>query len=179
VPVGVSRFIKNLGFSEVIELNHGESVNKGAFSISAVWVNHAGGRFFPWQNTSCSSYVVQSSGKSILMAGDVDFGPLDYFSDIKNNFSIDLALLPVGGMRCVSYYVKRRGKSGVHIDPQTAWEAFKLSGASRLIPIHWGTLSVARTSTDEAPTELLRIAGVENSAEKVIVLSPGQSFTLD
>ncbi|MBU1241064.1 hypothetical protein KJ865_15225, partial [Myxococcota bacterium] len=116
-------------------------------------------------------------GKNILVAGDVDFGSLSPFEEIASRFSIDVALLPVGGMREVAFYNKRHHKKNVHIDPETAWEIFTLLGAKTIIPIHWGAITVSKQPRDEAPLRLREIAG-DKAGQCVTILYPGEGWSL-
>jgi L-ascorbate metabolism protein UlaG (beta-lactamase superfamily) len=177
VPPNVEPILEKRGFTKVTPLENWKTTTVGDFTITSLPVNHAKGRFFPWQNTGVASYIFQGGGKTVLVAGDVDFGPMDMFKEIGEKFEIDMVLLPVGGMRNVDFYNKRREKKGVHIDPETAYEAFKLLKAKMIIPIHWGAITIAKTARDEAPLRLKSTAAKDGQEEKVKILYPGESWS--
>ncbi len=178
VPPKAGRFVAKLGFSRVIELDAWQSATLGTFTITAVPVNHERGRFFPWQDAGVNSYVISDGKNALFAAGDMDFGPAPEMADLRGKFSLTAAALPVGGMREVAWYNRRRGKKGVHIDPQTAWELFLQTGAQWLIPIHWGAVRVACTPVTEPVDVLMETALQAGMAERVRVLHPGQELNL-
>ncbi|MBU1220153.1 MBL fold metallo-hydrolase [Myxococcota bacterium] len=177
VPENCSKYMIKAGFSSINELKWWESEKIGDVKITAVPVNHVKGRYFSCGKTGVCGYVVSGSGKNILVSGDVDFGDYDYFKQIKEKFHIHAACLPVGGMREVSYYEKKRGSRNVHIDPATAWEIFNILEADILIPVHWGSLTVSKLSIDEAPLKLIEIAGEKRN--KICFLHQGETLELE
>jgi L-ascorbate metabolism protein UlaG (beta-lactamase superfamily) len=178
VPEGVGRFVRNLGFSAVSELAWDQRLTLGAFTVTAVPVNHVRGRFFPWQDTGVNSYVIDDGVHAFFAAGDVDFGPCPGLDDLAARFSLAAAALPVGGMREVAYYVRRRGKKGVHIDPATAWELFLRTRARMMVPIHWGAVRMARTPLTEPVDAVLGVARAQGMEDRVRALSPGEAWEL-
>lgn len=178
VPAGVGRFVKKLGFAAVRELAWDERLELGVFTLTAIPVNHVRGRFFPWQDTGVNSYVIDDGRHAFFAAGDVDFGPSPELAALADRFQLAAAALPVGGMREVGYYVRRRGKKGVHIDPATAWELFLQTGARMMVPIHWGAVRMARTPLDEPVAAVLEAARAHQMADRVRALSPGEAWDL-
>ncbi|MBU1412622.1 MBL fold metallo-hydrolase [Myxococcota bacterium] len=178
VPSGVGRFVRRLGFSEVRELAWGESTTAGTFTITAIPVNHVRGRFFPWQDTGVNSYVLADAAHAFFAAGDIDFGPSPEMAQLADRFVLSAAALPVGGMREVTYYERRRGKKGVHIDPRTAWELFLQTGARMMVPIHWGVVRMAGTPVREPVEAVLEAARAHQMADRVRVLDPGEAWEL-
>lgn len=177
IPNNCSKYLKKAGFSSVKELNWWESETTGDLIITAVPVLHVKGRYFSCGKTGVNSYVISGEEKNILVSGDIDFGNYDYFRQIKERFHIHAVCLPVGGMREVSYYEKRRGNRNVHIDPLTAWEIFNILEADILIPVHWGSLTVSKRGVDEAPQRLIEIAGEKK--DRIRFLKQGESHELE
>jgi L-ascorbate metabolism protein UlaG (beta-lactamase superfamily) len=178
VPEGVGRFVRGLGFAAVRELAWDGRLTIGAFTITAIPVNHVRGRFFPWQDTGVNSYVLDDGVHAFFAAGDVDFGPSPELAALADRFQLSAAALPVGGMREVDYYVRRRGKKGVHIDPVTAWELFLRTGARMMVPIHWGAVRMARTPLTEPVDAVLEAARAHQMADRVRALAPGEAWDL-
>jgi L-ascorbate metabolism protein UlaG (beta-lactamase superfamily) len=178
VPENTAHVLKKMKFENVRELKNYDHLKTGDIKIISVPVNHGKGRFFPWEKTGVASYIFSVNGKNILVAGDVDYGPLDYFKDISEKFNIHTIMLPVGGMRGVEFYEKRVGKKGVHIDPRTALEIFKIVKAEFLIPIHWGSISLSKKNLFAAPQRLMEIAKKNHMEDKIIVLKPGEFFEI-
>ena len=178
VPAGVGRFVEKLGFAAVVELAWWDSTTVGDFTVTAIPVNHVRGRFFPWQDTGVNSYVIADGKNAFFVAGDIDFGPSPELAQLADRFLLSAAALPVGGMREVAYYTRRRGKKGVHIDPRTAWDLFLQTGARVLVPIHWGAVRMARTPISEPVDTVLEIARAFQMASRVRPLAPGEGCEL-
>lgn len=176
VPEKTARFVKRLGFREVVELGWEQTFSAGGCTLTAWPVNHVRGRFFPWQDTGVNSYVISGAGGDFFVAGDIDFGPAFEMQRVGECFSLAAAALPVGGMREVAYYEKRRGRRGVHIDPATAWELFSMTKARTMVPIHWGAIRFARTPLREPVDRLLEIADAAGCRDRVRVLEPGEAW---
>lgn len=176
MPEKTARFVKKLGFRDVVELKWEQSITVGEGTVTAWPVNHVRGRFFPWQDTGVNSYVISIGDKHFFVAGDIDFGPSHAMQLLSERFSLTAAALPVGGMREVAYYEKRRGHPKVHIDPTTAWELFLMTKARTMVPIHWGVLRFARTPWREPVDRLLEIAKTAGETHRVQVLQPGETW---
>ncbi len=177
VPEKTARFVRKLGFREVVELGWEKSLRIGACTMTAWPAHHVRGRFFPWQDTGVNSYVISMDGHDFFAAGDIDFGAPPE-SELASRFSLSAAALPVGGMREVAYYEKRRGQAKVHIDPAAAWELFLSTRARTMVPIHWGAIRFARTPVTEPVTRLLEIAAAAGRLDCVRVLQPGETWDL-
>ena len=101
------------------------------------------------------------------------------FDDIGKRFSIDAALLPIGGMFPVWYYRARRKlyDQGIHIDPDCALDIFERLGARSLVPIHWGTVHLRLGLPSMPRRRLAKIAAARN-VTGVRVLAHGESLAL-
>jgi len=180
VPRGAIRFVSDLGFADVAEVEPGSNLSLGGISVSAVPTRHDPGRWSKDDDTACTGYVFQKHGITVHHSGDVDMSAYDVFEEIGNQFSIDVTMLPIGGWLPVWYY-RRRQQSldrGVHIDPDTALHIAGLLGARTMIPIHWGTLH-ARLGRPSAPLRrLLAVAEQRDSSDLVHVLGHGETLEL-
>jgi L-ascorbate metabolism protein UlaG (beta-lactamase superfamily) len=125
-----------------------------------------------------NSYVLADAAHAFFAAGDIDFGPSPEMAQLADRFVLSAAALPVGGMREVAYYERRRGKKGVHIDPRTAWELFLQTGARMMVPIHWGVVRMAGTPVREPVEAVLEAARAHQMADRVRVLDPGEAWEL-
>jgi L-ascorbate metabolism protein UlaG (beta-lactamase superfamily) len=157
VPKGAGAIVSNLGFSQVIEVEPGDQLVSGKLDIIAVETKHDPGRWRKGDSPTCAGYVIARSGYQIHHAGDVDMSTFDVFEDIGQKFSLDATLLPIGGMLPVWYYRwrKKHLDRGVHIDPDTALHIAERLGASKMIPIHWGTVNL-RLGPPSMPARRLR-----------------------
>src|SRR4051794_28592770 len=171
VPPGARRFFERHGFSQVVELEPGESVNVGSLHVAAVEARHTGGRRLFAPHPTPIGFDLRGR-RRIYFAGDTD-----YFEGMGSLApGLDLALLPVWG------WGPNIGAG--HLDPAGAARAVAALQPRIAVPIHWGTLY---------PRGLARLRGaplrrpgpefadrVRELAPHVAtrVLSPGDSVSL-
>ncbi len=180
VPRGALRFVDDLGFADVVEVEPGDRLDLQGIAVSAVPTRHDPGRWSKNGGSTCTGYVFQRDGATVHHSGDIDMSVYDVFEEIGRQFSIDVTMLPIGGWLPVWYYRRRQRAldRGVHIDPDTALEIAELLGARIMIPIHWGTLHT-RLGRPSAPLRrLLEVAAQRDSSELVHVLGHGESLEL-
>jgi L-ascorbate metabolism protein UlaG (beta-lactamase superfamily) len=171
VPPGSRRFFERHGFTDVTELEAGESSAVGRLTVTAVDADHdAGGRRHAAGAQSLGFLVrgrrnVYFAGDTDLFEGMADLGP-----------DLDLALLPIWG------WGPTLGPG--HLDPERAARAAALLAPRLAVPIHWGTLypfGLARFRPDQLRLPGERFAAfVGELAPQVAtrVLSPGESTSL-
>jgi len=181
VPRGAGRYVDDLGFSSLTEVEPGDSLSPGGVDVAAVPTRHGPGRWRESDGTACVGYVMQRDGIAVHHAGDIDMTTsLEVFERIGREFALDATLLPIGGWLPVSYYRKRQDSfdRGVHIDPDTALEIGLVLGARIMIPIHWGTLHLSLGRSRAARRRLARIAEERNASDLVHFLDHGETLTL-
>jgi L-ascorbate metabolism protein UlaG (beta-lactamase superfamily) len=84
-------------------------------------------------------------------------------------FSLDIALLPIGA------YKPHRWFKDIHLNPPEALQAFLDTGATMMIPIHWGTFKISDEPMTEPPVWLMNEAKKRGIEGKVKVLRNGES----
>jgi L-ascorbate metabolism protein UlaG (beta-lactamase superfamily) len=94
-------------------------------------------------------FVLQGE-KTVYFAGDTSFDG-EVFAQIGRRFDLDLALLPIGGLRFLG--------ASAHIDPPQAVEALRLLRPKVVIGTHWGCGPSLPPITDMpgTPQELARL----------------------
>lgn len=128
VPRGAARFLYQLGFSRVAEIEIGESLHFGPLTVQATPAFHTSTRPVWGPPVECLGYVVRGSQR-IYFAGDTDLFPeMAALGD-----GLDAALLPIWG------WGPTLGPG--HLNPLRAAEALALLHPRVAIPIHWGTFS--------------------------------------
>jgi L-ascorbate metabolism protein UlaG (beta-lactamase superfamily) len=171
VPPGSERFFERRGFTDVTELEPGDSARVGALTVTAVEAHHDGGRRRHARQTQPLGFLA-SGRRSVYFAGDTDL-----FDGMRSlHAELDLALLPIWG------WGPTLGAG--HLDPRRAAEAAAMLAPRLAVPIHWGTLfplGFARFHPDRLsrPGEEFA-AHMRELAPQVAtrVLSPGESTTL-
>lgn len=150
--LGVGERLEPLGFApELIrELDWGEHTDIRGLRITAAPAQHFSGRAFRDRNrTLWSSWVVQGPKHKIYFSGDSGFA--DHFASIgKMHGPFDVALIEIGAFH--------QSWENVHLGPTNALKAFQMVNAAAMLPVHWGTFSLATHDWDEPPETLLKLA---------------------
>ncbi|WP_432892569.1 MBL fold metallo-hydrolase [Kribbella sp. CA-245084] len=174
VPRGAAKLIhadSGPAYSErCIEVAPGNQIKIGSLEITAVTAHHDGRRL-PWSSYSAQAvgYRIDSS-PSVWFAGDTDL----YDGLAAETGQVDLALVPVGG------WGPSLGPG--HLDPVRAAEAVRRVGASRAVPVHFGTFwpigfDWVKPELFLPPGDRFRAAMAEvDPAVKVELLVPGESL---
>jgi L-ascorbate metabolism protein UlaG (beta-lactamase superfamily) len=174
VPVvtarGAGRLARRAGFTDVIELRAGDTVEIAGIPITATFADHDGRRLPRGPRIPALGYVIGASPR-IYFAGDTDL-----FAGMANLGDLDVALLPVWGW----------GPSlgAGHLPPERAAKALTLLEPRMAVPIHWGTLrpvGLAGRMRDllvDPPHAFAREAARLAPGVRVEVLEPGAAIEL-
>lgn len=120
-PRRIAEDARRLGYAGVRELHPWEEARVQGVTVTAVPAVHPGSEV---------GFVVQGE-KTVYFGGDTSFDR-QAFTAIGQRFDLDVALLPIGGLRML-------GAAG-QIDPPQAVEALKLLGPEVVVGIHWGCM---------------------------------------
>lgn len=100
-------------------------------------------------------WIIEAEGKRLYHAGDTDVIP-----EMRELKTIDLALLPIGGMYTMTW--------------QEAVEAVKIIKPKQVIPMHYNTPNIG---IEADPRDFKDAVEAETSTQ-VIIIYPGQSLEL-
>lgn len=177
-PRGSGRWLARHGFPEVQELEAGEEATVGAVRVQAIEASHNSHRWHLGErrlwpigvSAEPLGYVMQGS-ESCYFAGDTDL--FEGLAGLAG--SIDLALLPVSGWGA-------KVGSG-HLDPERAATAAALIAPRVVVPIHWGTLTLAipgrrAWDSERHAREFEALVARRAPAVAVRVLRPGERIAL-
>ncbi len=160
-----SEFIDGLGFSQVTELDWGETAEVNGVRIEAVPVKHFGWRY-PWdRDRGYNGLLLTKHKRSILFGGDTAY--TERLPAATNGSRLDVALLPIGGY---NPYIAN------HASPEQAWDLYHEMGARYLIPMHWRTFRMSREHPFE-PYKLLTTA-VNGSTGRIALHTIGETWSL-
>jgi L-ascorbate metabolism protein UlaG (beta-lactamase superfamily) len=127
VPAGSGAWVRAAGFSNVREVNVGDTFDVGGVTVRVVHALHSGFRPPLGPTAPPLGFIIRGT-RSIYFAGDTDlFEGMGGFGE-----PIDVALIPVWG------WGPTLGR-GLHLDPLKAAEALRLIRPRAAVPIHWGT----------------------------------------
>ena len=144
VPRGAGDWLRGRGFPHVEELSAGESLFDGDLRVTAVRAEHSGHRWGPRSthgpDTEAIGFLLEGGGACVYASGDT--GLYDGM-ELLGQRGVDVALLPVWG------WGPTLGPG--HLDPVTAADAAALIRPRVAVPVHWGTLTVAGTTSMLSP----------------------------
>jgi L-ascorbate metabolism protein UlaG (beta-lactamase superfamily) len=159
---GCRDLIEPLGFTDVRPLGWGDSTVVHGLKITAMGARHWGSRW-PWEDDrGYNSYVIEKDGVRMLIACDSAYTPL--FRELRD----DPPLIAAFSIGAYDPWIRH------HANPEQVWEMFKQSGASYLVPIHWGTFRLSREPMDEPIRRLIRDAGSRSDA--IVIRNVGGVF---
>ena len=153
VKRGIAQSAREVGFTNVIEIDAWETTSFGPITITAIPGKHGVPEI---------TYMLQASDFTVYFGGDTLLIP--EFSDIPHRFpKVDVALLAINGLQ-----IRPLGNQQVVMNPQDAAELCRIIHPRYAVPIHYAftggpvedaqTLKYART-----PEALLRELGFANS----------------
>lgn len=169
VPLGVENHLERFGVSsdKIVNLAWWEEVDINGLLIGCTPSRHySGRRVIDSYNTLWASWVFVDEYHKVFESGDTGFDT--HFQKIYEKYGeFDLALLDSG-----QYDVKWRSS---HMSPEEAVDAGKIVHAKIIMPIHWGSFSLANHPWDDAPERFTIKAEIENI--NYITPKIGQTFT--
>jgi len=170
VPRGGLAYVPDLAF-DARELPAWTSFEEGGLRVTAVPVQHVGGRYgidAAWMTHSFTGYVVEYRGLSVFFGGDTAYDAPDFRRARERFPHLDLALLPIAPIR------PRDHMRTLHMDPDEALDALGVLGARTMVPIHFDTLVAGKDSPGEARETLRARARDRGVADHVDVLRIGE-----
>lgn len=171
VPMGSASILHKKGFSRIVEMRPGDSIQVGEVTITATYAEHHGSRPPFGPHTGCLGYLIQGT-HAIYFPGDTDIFP--GMTNLAEN--LDVALLPVWG------WGPNLGPG--HMNPHRAAEALTLLRPRIAIPIHWGTfypafLGWVRSQLLIEPPHLFKQYASKIKPDVVVkILSPGSTYEI-
>jgi L-ascorbate metabolism protein UlaG (beta-lactamase superfamily) len=145
VPLGLGRWLRRRGFTQVTELDWWQSARLGPVAFECVPVHHWSRRgLWDTNDTLWGGWVLSAGGRKAFFGGDSGHGPR--FAEVgRRHPGLDVAMLPIGA------YEPRWFMRPVHMDPEEAVQACADLGAARLATMHWGTFVLTREPVLEPP----------------------------
>ena len=174
VPLGLGRYLRAAGFTQIRELDWYDKINHKGIEIIAYPAVHWANRSpFDVNRTLWMSYAIKGGGQVIYHSGDTEWHDT-LFQRIRADMTrrlgnCDLALLSVGA------YEPRSLMRGSHVEPEGAWRIAQILGCREATPMHWGTFVLSLEPLVE-PLERFRAAA--GNAARLFKIGETQSLTL-
>jgi L-ascorbate metabolism protein UlaG (beta-lactamase superfamily) len=171
VPAGLKPLFTRKGFSNVREYNWWEAESIEGVTFTFVPAQHWTRRtLFDMNRSHWGGWVMEGQKETIYFCGDS--GYFRGFAEIGQNFTIDIALMPIGAYE-PEWFMKVS-----HMSPEEAIQAYLDLGAKHFIPMHYGTFPLADETPKEALTRLRNEWNrLELPWEQLHILFLGQTYT--
>jgi L-ascorbate metabolism protein UlaG (beta-lactamase superfamily) len=170
VPLKIKNWFDEKDIKNVREFDWWESTLIKDVRFHFVPARHFSKRgLFDTNKTLWGGWVVEGKRHKIYIAGDTGYD--ESFRTLAQKFpSLDVAVLPIGAYD-PSWFMQP-----VHLNPEEAIQAFIDTGASYMIPIHWGTFKLTDEPLDEPMQRLLNeIKRLDIPQERVWNLRHGET----
>jgi L-ascorbate metabolism protein UlaG (beta-lactamase superfamily) len=169
VPLGIGAHLVTFGVepAQVIEHDWWEAAKLGDVELVSTPARHFNGRA-PWRSPGAlwTSWSIVGPSHRVFFSGDT--GRSAAFEEIgKREGPFDLAMFEIG------QYHPDWGD--IHLGPRGALDAFEQIGARYLLPIHWGTFSLAYHAWSE-PAETIVDEAQKRGARGLVMPMLGQQF---
>jgi L-ascorbate metabolism protein UlaG (beta-lactamase superfamily) len=165
VPFEVGNLVHDLGFKSVHELHYWEDYQQGPVKITLTPCHHWGARMLHDSHRGFGGFIIEAGGRTIFHCGDTAY--FEGFKEIGQRHKIDVALLPIGA------YDPPTGRD-VHMNPEEAVRAFIDLGATRMVPMHYGTFRLSYEPLHEPPARLMACAEEHGVADRISLMTEGQ-----
>ncbi len=166
--LGVGAHLESWGVppENIVELGWWEEADIGGLQVVATPSRHFAGRG-PGSDaaTHWASWALRGPVHSVWFSGDT--GPWDEgFAEIGERFgSFDLAMVEIGAWH--------PAWGSIHLGPENALRVHQQVRAKTLMPVHWGTFSLALHAWDQPICHLLELA--EQAGAQLVSPMMGQT----
>ena len=154
--------IRDLGFGQITELRWGNRAQIGDLKLTARSVLHWGARTFYDRFRGFNGYLIESSRRRVLYAGDTA-----YQEEFKDLTGIDLAIMGIGAY---DPFI------AAHATPEQVWAMADHCRAERLLPMHHSTFRLSHEPMQEPIERMLAAAG--RARDRIIISEVGQQWEI-
>ena len=173
-PLGYDDIFKDLNMNHRTRLDWYEAYENNGLAITLLPCKHWTMRnpLMGANNSLCGSYLIRTtSGKNIYISGDTSY--FRGFREIGNDFSIDLAIINLGG------YSHGIPKFMAHLDPKQAVRCFQELQAKQLLIVHWGSFRLTSEPVHFPPIQLKAEMTQAGLADRIVHLDHGKTLYYD
>ena len=173
-PLGHHRVFRDLRMKNRTQMDWYDTYYDNDRSITFLPSNHWTMRNpFRGPNRSLwGGYMIETStGHAIYVTGDS--GYFDGFSEIGQDFDIDLVVFNLGA------YEPRWFMASSHMNPAEAVQALKELNADKMMIVHWGTFRLGDEPVHFPPNDLKRELKKKGLSDRLIDIRHGDTFFLN
>jgi len=173
-PLGYNEIFDDLKMNQRIQMDWFDTFSENKLEITLLPCNHWTMRnpFVGPNRSLWGSFLIKTAdGLTIYISGDT--GYFKSFSEIGEEFSIDLAIFNLGA------YEPRWFMAASHMNPGEAVRAFRELRARHLLIVHWGTFRLGDEPVHFPPIDLKRELEKEGISDRLVDLKHGQTLFYD
>lgn len=170
VPMGVAEHLVHWGvdMKKIVEFNWWQNTEIGELTLTFTPARHFSGRRLTNQNqTLWGGWFIKSNDFSMFYSGDTGYGK--HFKEIYNKLGApDIALL-----ECGQY---NQAWSDIHMMPEQTVQAANDLKAGVMMPVHWGSFTLALHSWTDPIERAIKAA--EQTNQKLVAPKIGEIMLL-
>jgi L-ascorbate metabolism protein UlaG (beta-lactamase superfamily) len=170
-PLGYNDIFKDLKLSHRTQLDWYDTFDQKGLAIKLLPCMHWTMRnpLKGANNSLCGSFLIKTAaGPTIFISGDTSY--FRGFREIGNEFSIDLAIINLGGYS--------HGAPGFmsHLNPKQAVKCFQELQAKHLLIVHWGSFRLTSEPVHFPPIQLKAEMTKAGLADQLLHLDHGETL---
>jgi L-ascorbate metabolism protein UlaG (beta-lactamase superfamily) len=151
--------IRDLGFTNITELQWGESARLDGITFAAAEAKHWGARTFQDVYRGYNGYVIEGGSRRVFYSGDTAYRRFGDFG------AVDLAIFGIGAY---DPYIQ------AHATPEQVWQMFEHLRGRWLLPIHHSTFRLSHEPMEEPMQRMLQAAGA--ASDRVVIRRIGDQW---
>jgi L-ascorbate metabolism protein UlaG (beta-lactamase superfamily) len=170
-PLGYDDIFKDLNMNHRTRLDWYDTFEHNGLAITLLPCKHWTMRnpLMGANNSLCGSFLVKTTaGKTIYISGDTSY--FRGFREIGNDFSIDLAIINLGG------YSHGIPKFMSHLNPKQTVQCFQELQAKHLLIVHWGSFRLTSEPVHFPPIQLKTEMTKAGLADRLLHLDHGETL---
>ncbi|MCE2516489.1 MAG: MBL fold metallo-hydrolase [Alphaproteobacteria bacterium] len=173
VPLGLKAVLNDWGVSNVRELDWWQNTEVDGMRLTATPVQHWSSRSMSDRNeTLWAGWMAEWQDFKFYFAGDTGYSR-DFVETRARLGAPDLAAIPIGA------YDPRDFMRASHVNPEEAVQILKDVGATKAVPIHWGTYKLTLEPMNEPPQRLRRaLEEARLEGQDFIILKHGERVSI-
>lgn len=122
--------------------------------------------FKPYNSTLWGGFVISFMEKTLFISADSGYGP--HFKEVGELFHPGISIIGTGAYK-PGWFMRSN-----HMNPEDAVKAFKDTGASLMIPSHYGTFNLGNETVEEVELALMKLRKTSN----ILPVQIGQVYEL-
>ncbi len=173
-PMGLAKYFRQCGFTEVQEMRWNEEASHKEITIHCLPAIHNSGRsLFDKNKTLWCGFGIKSRSFDIYFSGDTAYHPT-VFRKIKDDLgNCDLAIVGIGAYAPQSLLAQH------HTNPEEAVQIALDINAKNIVGMHWGTLNLSDEPVDEPIKRFKQAAQTQGfTSNAVWVMKLGETRSL-